>query len=213
MSGIGATLLTSFHAMGATMRNFFSRSNTVQYPKVARPIPRQWRGGTFALTFDPKTDEENCIGCRLCEYICPSQIIAVTLRKGEKRENGIGATYCDVFTLDYQACMQCELCIQVCPTDAIVMTRYLAECPTTREGLFLSKEKLMEHGRRLLAEPAQESYATGTRLREWTDAARGIPPTEPAEELPAKGESTAKPETPAKPDTPTKDAAPGKDDA
>ena len=88
VSTLGATLLTSFHAMGTTLRNFFRRANTVQYPKVKRPLPGQWRGGSFALTFDPETDEENCIGCRLCEYICPSQIITVTLRKGEKRKNG-----------------------------------------------------------------------------------------------------------------------------
>lgn len=174
MSTLAATLAGSFRAMGTTLRNFFRASNTVQYPKVQRPMPRQWRGGTFALTIDPKTDEENCIGCRLCEYICPSQIIKVTLRKGEKRANGIGATYCDHFTLDYQACMQCELCIQVCPTDAIVMTRYLHECPYTREGLFLSKERLFENGKRLVERPDDESYATSSRLREWTDAARGL---------------------------------------
>lgn len=161
------------HAMGATLRNFFRRSTTVNYPKEKRPIPAQWRAGTFALTVDPATGEENCIGCRLCEYICPSQIIAVTLRKGEARKNGIGATYCDVFTLDYQACMQCELCIQVCPTDAIVMTRTLQEPSYDRAGLFLSKERLLAHGRTLLANPGDTSHATGTRLREWTDAERG----------------------------------------
>jgi NADH-quinone oxidoreductase subunit I len=180
MSTAGSLLFGSLRAMSTTMRNFFSRSNTVQYPRVQRPIPKQWRGGTFALTTDPKTNEENCIGCRLCEHVCPSRIITVTLRKGEKRENGLGATYCDVFTLDYQACMQCELCIQVCPTDAIVMTRYLADCPTTRDGLYLSKERLYEHGARLLAHPDQESFATGTRLREWTDRERGlVKPPEP----------------------------------
>jgi formate hydrogenlyase subunit 6/NADH:ubiquinone oxidoreductase subunit I len=78
-----------------------------------------------------------------------------------------------VFTLDYQACMQCELCVQVCPTDAIVMTRYLHVCPTTRDGLFLSKERLFAHGRRLVEQPEQESFASATRLREWTDAERG----------------------------------------
>ncbi|HXV75371.1 MAG TPA: 4Fe-4S binding protein [Candidatus Polarisedimenticolaceae bacterium] len=173
IGAIGTSVVGSLQAMGTTLRNFFRRANTVQYPKVQRPLPRQWRGGTFALTIDGQTDEENCIGCRLCEYICPSQIIRVTLRKGEKRVNGLGATYCDLFTLDYQACMQCELCIQVCPTDAIVMTRYLADCPTTRDGLFLGKEKLLEHGRALLARPEHESYATSSRLREWTDPARG----------------------------------------
>jgi NADH-quinone oxidoreductase subunit I len=179
MASTGSAILGSFRAMGTTFRNFFRRATTVAYPKVQRPLPRQWRGGTFALTLDPETKEENCIGCRLCEYICPSQILHVTLRKGDKRENGIGATYCDAFTLDYQACMQCELCVQVCPTDAIVMTRYLAECPTTRDGLFLSKEKLLANGRALLDRPDDESFATGTRLREWTDAARGLPKDEP----------------------------------
>ena len=171
---MSAGALRSFRAMGTTLKNFFRRANTVQYPRARRPLPAQWRGGTFALTLDAATGEENCIGCRLCEYICPSQIIQVTLRKGEKRENGIGATYCDHFSLDYQACMQCELCVQVCPTDAIVMTRYLHECPYSREGLFLSKEKLLQHGRRLVEEPELESHATSSRLREWTDASRGI---------------------------------------
>jgi len=173
MASTGQALLGSLHAMRTTLRNFFRRPTTVAYPRVRRPVPPQWRGGTFALTLDGATGEENCIGCRLCEYICPSQILRVTLRKGEKRENGLGATYCDVFTLDFQACMQCELCVQVCPTDAIVMTRYPADCPYTREELFLSKEKLLQHGRRLLEEPEAASFATGTRLREWTDVARG----------------------------------------
>jgi NADH-quinone oxidoreductase subunit I len=161
--------------MGTTLRNFFRRPTTIQYPRVQRALPGQWRAGSFALTLDPQTGEENCIGCRLCEYICPSLIITVTLRKGEERKNGIGATYCDVFTLDFQACIQCELCVQVCPTDAIVMTRWLAEPSYDREGLFLSKERLLAHGRRLLAEPELASLATSTRLREWTDAARGLP--------------------------------------
>jgi NADH-quinone oxidoreductase subunit I len=181
MPSLAAAWVGSLSSMATTLRNMFRRSTTVQYPKVKRPLPRQWRGGTFALTFDAKTVEENCIGCRLCEYICPSQIIRVTLRKGEKRENGIGATYADHFSLDFQACMQCELCVQVCPTDAIVMTRYLAECPYSRAGLFLSKERLMEHGRLLLERPEDESFATGGRLREWTDVKRGLT-EEPPEE-------------------------------
>ena len=43
--------LGSLRAMGTTFRNFFRRANTVPYPTIQRPIPRQWRGGTFALTF------------------------------------------------------------------------------------------------------------------------------------------------------------------
>ena len=181
MTALGMLIGGTLRTMRATLKNALKRPTTVQYPREKRPVPGRWRAGTFALTFDPKTNEENCIGCRLCEYICPSQIISVSLRKGEPRKNDIGATYADKFTLDYQACMQCELCVQVCPTDAIVMTRYLGAPTTTREALFLSKQNLEDNGRKLLAQPDLESEATGTRLREWTDAARGKPPAAPAE--------------------------------
>jgi NADH-quinone oxidoreductase subunit I len=160
MASLAVTLAGSFAAMGATLRNFFRRGNTVQYPLVTRPIPRQWRGGTFALTLDPKTGEENCIGCRLCEYICPSQIIRVTLRKGEKRRNDLGATYCDHFSLDYQACMQCELCVQVCPTDAIIMLRTFDLATADRREMLLDKDRLHALGRQFPA-----SWATGNGLR------------------------------------------------
>ena len=178
MPSIGTIVFGTLQTMRMTLRNVFRPANTVPYPRAKRTIPGQWRAGSFALTFDPTTREENCIGCRLCEYICPSEIIKVTLRKGEARTNGIGATYCDKFVLDYQACMQCELCIQVCPTDAIVMTRALAPASTTRDGLLLSKERLMENGERLLATPGLTSHATPTKIREWTDAARGLPKPE-----------------------------------
>jgi len=174
MASLGVLVTGTLHSMRTTLRNVFRTPNTIQYPRVKRPLPGQWRGGTFALTLDPKTDEENCIGCRLCEYICPSQIIAVALRKGEPRKNGLGATYAKSFTLDYQACMQCELCIQVCPTDAIVMTRYMQAPTTTREGLHLDMERMLGTGRTLLQQPALESAATAARLQEWTHASRGL---------------------------------------
>jgi NADH-quinone oxidoreductase subunit I len=169
----------TLRVMGVTLRNFFRPATTVQYPRVKRPIPAQWRGGGFALTYDPATREENCIGCRLCEYICPSQIIGVTLRKGEPRQNGKGATYAGSFLLDYQACMQCELCVQVCPTDAIVMTRELAPSAYTRDGLVYTMDRLFSEGKKLLADPALESYASASRLQAWTDAKRDQEETAP----------------------------------
>ena len=178
MPSLGTIVFGTLQTMGMTLRAAFRRGNTVPYPRKKRRVPGQWRAGSFALTFDPATGEENCIGCRLCEYICPSEIITVSLRKGEPRKNGIGATFCDAFVLDYQACMQCELCIQVCPTDAIVMTRALAPAVRSRNGLLLTKERLMDNGQALLAAPALASEATATKLREWTDAARGLPKAE-----------------------------------
>ena len=67
-------------AMGMTLRNFFRRPVTVRYPTVKRVYPDRFRG-ILALTYDKDTGEENCIGCRLCEYICPPQVIKVEMLK------------------------------------------------------------------------------------------------------------------------------------
>ena len=182
MSSLGSALLTSFQAMGTTLRNFFRRATTVQYPRDQRPMPPKWRGGSFALTFDPDTEEEMCGGCRSCANICPSQVISVTLVKGEPRKSGKGKTYSGVFTIDYEACMQCELCVHVCPTDALVMTRFMHEPSYDRDGLFLTKEKLMDNGRRLLEHPELMSEVRGSLLKELTAANRGLPPIEPKEQ-------------------------------
>jgi NADH-quinone oxidoreductase subunit I len=148
---VKATLL----ALWFTLRNLFHKPVTVQYPIVRRPIPERWRGGTFALTTDKETGEENCIGCKLCERICPSGIIVVEMEKHS------GRGWAKSFVLDLQACLQCELCVQVCPTDAIVML-YGMEAPVTqREDLILDKEKLMANEKLY-----QTAWATGLKLQQ-----------------------------------------------
>ena len=143
-----------FRPLGIVTRHLFRKPTTVMYPRQQRAPTERFRGGTFALTVDPQTGEDNCIGCRLCEAICPSRIITVTL----ERRNNRG--YPGVFTLNFEACMQCELCVQVCPTDAIVMTRELNGSALTRADLFMSKEKLMDNGKKLA-----QVWATGDKLQ------------------------------------------------
>ena len=67
---IGAVL----RAMGATLKNLFRKPITVHYPDKERQYPSRYRG-LLALTYDKETGEENCIGCRLCEYVCPPAVI------------------------------------------------------------------------------------------------------------------------------------------
>ena len=141
-------------AMAVTLRNLFRTPVTVHYPRVTRPYPDRFRG-VLALTYDPETGEENCIGCRLCEFICPPQVIKVEMLKAEKRN------YAKLFTLELYACEFCELCVQVCPTDAIVMLRTFDLATSDRRELLLDKDRL--HALGLSFEP---SWATGNRLRD-----------------------------------------------
>jgi len=141
-------------AMGVTLRNLFRRPVTVQYPTVKRVYPDRFRG-ILALTYDPATGEENCIGCRLCEYICPPQVIKVEMLKAEKRN------WAKTFTLELYSCEFCELCVQVCPTDAIIMLKTFDLATADRRELLLDKDRLHALG---LQHPP--SWATGNRLRD-----------------------------------------------
>jgi NADH-quinone oxidoreductase subunit I len=141
-------------AMGVTFRNLMRRPITVRYPTVKRVYPDRFRG-ILALTYDRETGEENCIGCRLCEYICPPQVIKVEMLKAEKRN------YAKTFTLELYSCEFCELCVQVCPTDAIIMLKSFDLATADRRELLLDKDRL--HALGLEFEP---SWATGNRLRD-----------------------------------------------
>ena len=57
------------HGMRITLVNMFRKPVTVHYPTVQRPVTDRFRG-LLALTYDKETGDENCIGCRLCEFIC-----------------------------------------------------------------------------------------------------------------------------------------------
>jgi len=164
-------------AMSVTLRNLFRKPVTVHYPDVQRPYPDRFRG-ILALAYEQDTGEEACIGCRLCEYVCPPQVIKVEMLKGEKRN------YAKTFTLELYACEFCELCVQVCPTDAIIMMKSFDLATADRRELLLDKDRL--HALGLQFEP---SWATGNRLRDMQA------PPKPARE--ARGEAKGEAKEPA----------------
>jgi NADH-quinone oxidoreductase subunit I len=162
-------------AMRVTLINLIRRPITVHYPDIKRVYPDRFRG-VLALTYDKETGEENCIGCRLCEYICPPQVIKVEMLKAEKRN------FAKTFTLELYACEFCELCVQVCPTDAIIMMKSFDVATTDRRELLLDKDRLHHLGQQF-----EPSWATGNLLRDMQ-----TPPKAPrAEGEPAKAAEKA----------------------
>ena len=141
-------------AMRVTFINLLRKPVTVHYPDVTRAYPDRFRV-VLALVYDKETGEEACIGCRLCEYICPPQVIKVEMLKAEKRN------YAKTFTLELYACEFCELCVQVCPTDAIIMMKSFDVATADRRELLFDKDRL--HAVGLQFEP---SWATGNLLRD-----------------------------------------------
>jgi NADH-quinone oxidoreductase subunit I len=151
---ISVIVRTILGAMRVTLRNLFRKPITVHYPDKTRTYPDRYRG-LLALVYEKDTGEEACIGCRLCEYVCPPAVIKVEMLKAEKRN------YAKTFTLELYACEFCELCVQVCPTDAIVMLKSFDLSTADRRQLLLDKDRLHAIGLQ-----HEQSWATGTRLRD-----------------------------------------------
>ena len=137
-----------------TMSNIPKKAITISYPEERKNLPDKLRIGTFGLTSDKDTGEENCIACKLCERICPSNIIDIEI---EKRD---GRGFAKKFFLDLQSCIQCELCVQICPVDAIIMMKVPASPVTLRSDLYLTKTKMMNN-----AIKYEESWAKGSILQ------------------------------------------------
>ena len=53
-------------------------------------------------------DKQACVGCGVCEIVCPHQVFSVNDHKAE--------------IIDRNGCMECGACANNCPTSAISVT-------------------------------------------------------------------------------------------
>ena len=88
---------------------------TVQYPEEKTPLSTRFRG-LHALRKYPN-GEERCIGCKLCEAVCPA--LAISIDTEERSDKTRRTTK---YEIDLFKCIYCGFCEEACPVDAIVET-------------------------------------------------------------------------------------------
>lgn len=132
-------LLELFQGLGVTVRYFFKRKVTIQYPEEETPISPRFRG-LLALRRYPN-GEERCIACKLCEAVCPA--LAITI-EAEPRADGSRRT--TKYEIDAFKCINCGFCEEACPVDAIVLTQEMHYHQENRGENILTKEKLLAIG-------------------------------------------------------------------
>lgn len=88
---------------------------TVQYPEEKTPLSTRFRG-LHALRKYPN-GEERCIGCKLCEAVCP--VLAISIDTEERSDKTRRTTK---YEIDLFKCIYCGFCEEACPVDAIVET-------------------------------------------------------------------------------------------
>jgi len=127
--------------MSITGRYLFKSKITVQYPEEKTPLSPRFRGLHALRRYE--SGEERCIGCKLCEAVCPAY--AITIETAE-RDDGTRRT--SRYDIDLTKCIFCGFCEEACPVDAIVETNIFEYFGDKRGDLYFTKEMLLAVGDR-----------------------------------------------------------------
>ena len=141
-------LIDFMKAFYLAQKYFFKSKSTINYPFERGKLSPRFRG-EHALRRYP-SGEERCIGCKLCEAVCPAQAITI---ETEPRNDGTRRT--TRYDIDMVKCIYCGLCEESCPVDAIVEGPNFEFATETREELMYNKEQLLSNGDRWEHEIAQ----------------------------------------------------------
>ena len=107
-------LLSLLIGMKVTIKNFFARSVTLEYPSKKNTMPANFRG---MVDLKP----EACVICYQCIKICPTAALYLSHKQtnvDNKKKNEITK-----FTFNAELCCFCGLCDEICPTDAMFMNK------------------------------------------------------------------------------------------
>ena len=140
-----------------TLRNFFVKKVTIQYPEEKTPQSPRFRG-LHALRRYPN-GEERCIACKLCEAVCPA--LAITI-ESDTGPDGLRRT--TRYDIDLFKCIYCGFCEEACPVDAIVETRIDEHHMETPGQNGLTKDMLLAIGDKYEAMIAADKAADAVYL-------------------------------------------------
>ena len=129
--------------MALTLRYMFARNITVHFPEEKTPQGFRFRGLHAQRRY--ANGEERCIGCKLCEAVCPA--LAIKIEVAERED------------IDLTKCIFCGFCEEACPVDAIVETRILEYHGEKRGDLYYTKEMLLAVGDKHEAQIAKDRAA------------------------------------------------------
>lgn len=128
-----------------TIRHFFRKKVTMQYPEERWVVPPGYRGAPYLVK-----DQEGrikCVSCQLCEFVCPPRAIRITPPGPDGvPEVGNVEKAPREFDIDMLRCIYCGFCQEVCPEEAIFLMQDYSLTGYSRKELIHDKEKLLALG-------------------------------------------------------------------
>ena len=126
-------LIGILSGMISVASHLFRKPVTVQYPEVRPYQPERFR---FRISL--KLDD--CVGCTLCEQVCPNGSIKMEKLVRENPRNK-RMLYPDV---NFGTCTVCRNCEEICPTTAIYLTHEFETARTKNSFLYSPLELAMD---------------------------------------------------------------------
>ncbi len=124
---------------------------TVDYPRQVLEQP-PWYRGMFRLL------EDVCIGCSLCDIICPSDAIRMVLNPEKKKRP----------VINWGRCIFCYYCVDICPVEAFDTT-------TIHDMAFENYEDMLTDLEGFTKDPRERDPSKGAmRMRIRFDEKRGF---------------------------------------
>ncbi len=130
--------------LSITLKEFFSRKSTQQYPEEKRQPYAAYRGIHY---FRPgESGEERCVACGLCAAVCPNHCIFIEAAESEDELKHPEGQYAEIYSIILERCLFCGYCEEACPKQAIALSRRYDMAVTTRGQMVYTKDKLLAEG-------------------------------------------------------------------
>ena len=179
--GLATGLKTLGVGLKTTMREFFTKKITEQYPENRKELQMFDRFRGSLVMPHNENNEHKCIACGLCMTNCPNGTITVTSQMVET-EDGKKKKVLDKYVYDQGICMYCEVCVRVCPQNAITFDQSFETAVFDRQKLVkqLNKPGSKCEERKPVARPAAAAAKPAA-----ADKAAEVPKAESAKDATA----------------------------
>ncbi len=130
--------------MFITIKHFFRKKATINYPEQTRDFSKVYRG-QHVLKRDEK-GRERCTACGLCAVACPAEAITMIAAERKPGEENLyrEEKYATVYEINMLRCIFCGDCEEACPKEAIFLTDRIVASEYEREPFIYGKDILVE---------------------------------------------------------------------